>query len=73
MSSVSLKDEDSYLQLSRVDFRQATNVTLAFTTDSENGIILYSGDSQHVAVELFRGRVRVSFDIGNYPVSTMFR
>ncbi|XP_025093491.1 protein slit-like isoform X1 [Pomacea canaliculata] len=72
MSSVSLKDEDSYLQLSRVDFRQATNVTLAFTTDSENGIILYSGDSQHVAVELFRGRVRVSFDVGNYPVSTMF-
>ena len=24
------------------------------------------------AIELFRGRIRVSYDVGNYPVSTMF-
>ena len=28
--------------------------------------------SHHLAVELFRGRIRVSYDVGNYPVSTMF-
>lgn len=34
--------------------------------------MLYNGESQHLAVELFRGRIRVSYDVGNYPVSTMF-
>ncbi|KAK7489547.1 hypothetical protein BaRGS_00019181 [Batillaria attramentaria] len=72
MSSVSLKDEDAYLQFPQIDFRQSMNITIVFSTDSDNGILLYSGDEQHVAVELFRGRVRVSFDVGNYPVSTMF-
>jgi len=33
---------------------------------------MYTGDKQHLAVELFRGRIRVSYDVGNYPVSTMF-
>ena len=31
-----------------------------------------AGDYQHLAVELFRGRIRISYDIGNNPVSTMF-
>ena len=34
---------------------------------------MYEGYDQHAAVEIFRGRIRVSYDIGNYPVSTMFR
>ena len=42
------------------------------STEQENGVLLYSGESQHLAVELFRGRLRVSYDVGNYPVSTMF-
>ena len=33
---------------------------------------IHAGDRQHLAVELFRGRIRVSYDVGNYPVSTMF-
>jgi len=37
-----------------------------------HGILLYQGLEQHVAVEVFLGRIRVSFDIGNYPGSTMF-
>lgn len=73
MSSVTLKDEDSYLQFPRLDFRNGFNITLVFSTDSDNGILLYSGVDQHMAVELFRGRIRVSYDVGNYPVSTMFR
>ena len=49
------------------------NVTLIFSTDEENGVLVFNGDSQHIAVELFRGRVRVSYDVGNYPASNMFR
>ena len=26
-----------------------------------------------LAVELFKGRIRVSLDVGNYPASTIFR
>ncbi|KAL8561823.1 hypothetical protein ACOMHN_046949 [Nucella lapillus] len=70
--SVSLKEEDSFLQFPRMDFSQGVNITLVFATDSDNGVLLYTGLDQHVAVELFRGRIRVSFDVGNYPVSTMF-
>ena len=72
LSSVSFKDKDSFIKLPRVDFREMTNISISFTTKSHNGILLYAGDQQHVAVELFRGRIRVSFDVGNYPVSTMF-
>ena len=73
MSSVSMKDEDSYLQFPRMDFQHGVNITLVFNTDSDNGVLLYTGVDQHMAVELFRGRIRVSFYVGNYPVSTMFR
>ncbi|XP_076460570.1 slit homolog 2 protein-like isoform X2 [Babylonia areolata] len=72
MLSVSLKDKDSYLQFPRMDFSQGVNITLVFSTDTDNGVLLYTGLDQHVAVELFRGRIRISFDVGNYPVSTMF-
>ena len=34
--------------------------------------VMLLGDYQHLAVELFRGRIRISYDIGNNPVSTMF-
>ncbi len=52
--------------------KPAANVTLVFATTQDNGILLYTGEGQHLAVELFRGRIRVSYDVGNYPVSTMF-
>ena len=35
-------------------------------------MIVYHGVDEHLAVELFLGRLRVSYNIGNYPVSTMF-
>ena len=39
---------------------------------------MYEGEKniffrEHLAVELFHGRIRVSLDVGNFPVSTMFR
>ena len=70
---MSFKEKDSYVKLPRVDFRHsAVNITIDLKTKRHNGILLYAGEQQHVAIELFRGRVGVSFDVGNYPVSTMF-
>jgi slit protein 2 len=46
---------------------------MVFATEQENGVLLYDGQSEHLAVELFNGRIRVSYDVGNYPVSTMYR
>jgi slit protein 2 len=46
---------------------------MVFATEQDNGVLLYDGQSEHLAVELFNGRIRVSYDVGNYPVSTMYR
>lgn len=35
-------------------------------------VLLYDGQNEHLAVELFNGRIRVSYDVGNHPVSTMY-
>lgn len=72
LASISFRDKNSFVKLPSVDFRMTKNITIAFSTTSHNGILMYAGLQQHVAVELFRGRIRVSFDVGNYPVSTMF-
>ena len=44
---------------------------MTFATEQQNGVLLYTGDRQHLAIELFRGRIRVSYDVGNYPVSNI--
>ena len=51
-----------------MNFRPQANVTMTFATEQQNGVLLYTGDRQHLAIELFRGRIRVSYDVGNYPV-----
>lgn len=50
------------------------NVTIIFSTTQQNGVLMYDGNSnyEHFAVELFNGRIRVSYDVGNYPTSTMY-
>ncbi|UYV79229.1 SLIT2 [Cordylochernes scorpioides] len=54
--------------------RAPVNLTLVFATrNGQSGILAYSaGQLGHVAAELFQGRVRASYDVGNHPVSTMF-
>ena len=72
LSSISFKQRDAYVELSPLTHQPKTNVTAVVSTEQKQGVILYHGFDQHVAVEVFRGRIRVSYDIGNYPVSTMF-
>ncbi|XP_076059320.1 slit guidance ligand isoform X2 [Oratosquilla oratoria] len=63
---------NSFLALAPLKTKPSSNVTLRFRTSREDGVLLYIGDSAHLAVELFKGRIRVSYDVGNYPVSNMF-
>lgn len=72
LTSLSFLHNTSYVEFEPLTVHPQANVTIKFATDQENGVLLYSGESQHLAVELFRGRLRVSYDVGNYPVSTMF-
>ncbi|XP_076372429.1 protein slit-like isoform X3 [Tachypleus tridentatus] len=71
LSSVSFQ-RNSFLEFDPLSTIPQANITLTLATNHEFGVVAYTGNSQHLAVELFRGRVRVSFDVGNYPVSTMF-
>lgn len=72
LSSVSFH-ENAYLEFDPLITQPYANITLTFATLKTNGVILYTGDGDlHLGIELFRGRIRVSLDIGNHPVSTMF-
>nr|DBA14940.1 TPA: hypothetical protein GDO54_004213 [Pyxicephalus adspersus] len=42
------------------------------STDEDNGILLYNGDRDHMAVELYQGHVRVSYDPGSFPSSAIY-
>lgn len=72
MSSISFLDKDAYLSLPPLQHKPRSNITVLLLTNQSQGIILYQGLDEHFAVEVFRGRLRVSYNIGNYPVSTMF-
>ncbi|XP_025196872.1 protein slit [Melanaphis sacchari] len=72
LTSLSFIHNTSFVELEPLRTKPEANVTVVFTTTQENGILLYDGHSEHLAVELFNGRIRVSYDVGNYPVSTMY-
>uniref|UniRef100_A0ABD2X9L2 Protein slit n=1 Tax=Trichogramma kaykai TaxID=54128 RepID=A0ABD2X9L2_9HYME len=77
MTSLSFTENNSLVELEPLRMRPEANVTIIFTTEQENGVLLYDGNGvaaggEHLAVELFNGRVRVSYDVGNYPTSTMY-
>ncbi|XP_044585787.1 protein slit isoform X1 [Cotesia glomerata] len=75
LTSLSFVDNSSLVELEPLRTKPEANVTIVFTTTHENGVLLYDGIEQsgeHIAVELFNGRVRVSYDVGNYPTSTMY-
>ena len=65
--------QQPYIQLDPLFTQRALNLTVVFKTKERSGVLLYHGDKDHLAVELFHGRVRVSLNVGNDPASTMFR
>ena len=64
---MSFQKENSFVKLPPLSVRPYANVTVILATRRAEGIVLYHGHDQHAAVEIFRGRVRVSFDIGKSP------
>ncbi|XP_048061947.1 slit homolog 1a [Megalobrama amblycephala] len=63
--SVNFVDRDSYLLLSDLKNWPQANITLQVSTAEDNGILLYNGDNDHIAVELHEGHVKVSYDPGS--------
>uniref|UniRef100_H2YXG0 Uncharacterized protein n=1 Tax=Ciona savignyi TaxID=51511 RepID=H2YXG0_CIOSA len=54
-----------------------TNFTFIISTTQLNGVLMYDGDStgssrEHLAIEFFTGHVRVSYDLGISPGSTIY-
>nr|CAD7195455.1 unnamed protein product [Timema douglasi] len=72
LTSLSFVHNNSFVELEPLRTKPEANVTIMFSTEQENGVLLYDGQNEHLAVELFKGRIRVSYDLGNYPVSTMY-
>ncbi|XP_034150392.1 slit homolog 1 protein [Esox lucius] len=65
--SVNFVDRDSYLQLSDLKNWPQANITLQVSTAEDNGVLLYNGDNEPMAVELHEGHVRVSYKPGSQP------
>ena len=66
LTSVQFKYDDAYVEMQAPDFEQTVNITFTVITSAEFGVLLYYGSKSraNLAVELFKGRVRVSFDLG---------
>ncbi|XP_052745524.1 protein slit isoform X2 [Bicyclus anynana] len=72
LTSLTFNHNDSLVELEPLRTEPQANVTLVFSTKQQHGVLMYYGDNEHLAVELFNGRVRVSYDVGNHPTSTMY-
>ncbi|XP_039191823.1 slit homolog 2 protein isoform X5 [Crotalus tigris] len=70
--SINFVNKETYLQIPSTKLLSHTNITLQISTDEDSGILLYKGGNDHIAMELYRGRVRVSYDAGSYPVSAIY-
>ncbi|KAA0722348.1 Slit -like protein 2 protein [Triplophysa tibetana] len=70
--SVNFINRESFLQIPSNLITEQANISLQIATDEDNGVLLYKGDNEHIAVELYRGRLRVSYDSGSYPPSAIY-
>ncbi|XP_060923455.1 slit homolog 1 protein-like [Limanda limanda] len=70
--SVNFVDRDSYVELQDVKNWPQANISLQVSTAEDNGILLYNGDNEPIAVELHQGHVRVTYDPGNQPATTIY-
>ncbi|RCN53795.1 EGF-like domain protein [Ancylostoma caninum] len=51
---------------------ESGNLSFAIRTSNESGLIAYYGDDSFISVELYDGRIKIAFYIGNYPASHMY-
>uniref|UniRef100_A0A182MDH5 Protein slit n=1 Tax=Anopheles culicifacies TaxID=139723 RepID=A0A182MDH5_9DIPT len=72
LTSLTFLHNNSFIELEPLRTKPEANVTIVFSSTQQNGVLMYDGHNEHLAVELFNGRIRVSYDVGNDPVSTMY-
>ncbi|XP_077575592.1 slit homolog 1b [Stigmatopora nigra] len=70
--SVNFVNRDAYVQLRDVKNLPQANITMQVSTGEENGILLFNGDQEPIAVELHQGHVRVTYDPGNEPATAIY-
>lgn len=60
--TVNFLGKDSYVELASAKARAQANISLQVATDKDNGILLYKGDNDPLALELYQGHVRLVYD-----------
>ncbi|XP_078267957.1 slit homolog 3 protein-like isoform X1 [Rhinoraja longicauda] len=70
--TVNFVGKDSYLMLSASQVRPQANISLQVATDKDNGLLLYKGDNDPLALELYQGHVRLVYDASSYPPTTVY-
>ncbi|XP_030754149.1 protein slit-like, partial [Sitophilus oryzae] len=53
LTSLSFTHNNSYVELEPLRTKPEANVTIVFSTTNENGVLMYDGQNEHLAVELF--------------------
>ncbi|XP_061685781.1 slit homolog 1 protein-like isoform X1 [Syngnathoides biaculeatus] len=69
---VNFVNRDSYVQLRDIKNLPQANITMQVSTGDDNGILLFNGDKEPIAVELHQGHVRVTYDPGNQPATAVY-
>uniref|UniRef100_A0A803STV9 Slit guidance ligand 3 n=1 Tax=Anolis carolinensis TaxID=28377 RepID=A0A803STV9_ANOCA len=70
--TVNFVGKDSYVELPPAKIRSQANISLQVATDKDNGILLYKGDNDPLALELYQGHVRLIYDTLNSPPTTIY-
>ncbi|KAL8211797.1 UNVERIFIED_CONTAM: Slit 3 protein [Gekko kuhli] len=71
--TVNFVGKDSYVELPPAKIRPQANISLQVATDKDNGILLYKGDNDPLALELYQGHVRLIYDTLTSPPTTIYR
>lgn len=70
--TVNFVGKDSYVELASTKVRPQANISLQVATDKDNGILLYKGDNDPLALELYQGHVRLVYDSLSSPPTTVY-
>ncbi|XP_053407432.1 protein slit-like isoform X1 [Mercenaria mercenaria] len=72
LASLAFMAVDSYIQLPKFNFQAFSNITIVMKTNSSSGLLMYTGVEEHLAIELYKGRVAVSFYVGKEHIPSQF-
>uniref|UniRef100_A0A8L7YLJ6 Uncharacterized protein n=1 Tax=Brugia malayi TaxID=6279 RepID=A0A8L7YLJ6_BRUMA len=64
--------DDSFIALEPFSASPDGNLTFTLITTASIGVVMYYGDNAHLSIELYNGRLKISFCVGNFPASHMY-